>query len=101
MLVFFCQRNVRNILVISLLFRGDKNKSEHSAVVSSLIEQEAASSEMVLKEKSSSRLMKEQKDSNSQPSSPEPLVSLYDKDLICMLAEVNFINGEVSILDVF
>ena len=31
----------------------------------------------------------------SRPTSPTPIVPLYDKDLIRMLAEVNFIQGEV------
>ena len=32
----------------------------------------------------------------SRSASPERVVALYDKDLIRMMAEVNFINGEVS-----
>ena len=34
--------------------------------------------------------------SGSRPTSPTPIVPLYDKDLIRMLAEVNFIQGEVQ-----
>lgn len=52
------------------------------------------------REKSSSRIAKD-KDSGtgagSRPASPEPGVPLYDKDLIRMLVEVNFIQGEVCI----
>lgn len=33
----------------------------------------------------------------SRPSSPDRFVPLYDKDLIRMLAEVQFIQGEVCI----
>lgn len=33
--------------------------------------------------------------SGSRPDSPTQVVPLYDKDLIRMLAEVNFIQGEV------
>ena len=55
------------------------------------------------REKSSGKVAKGDKDKDresavgagSRPASPEPLVPLYDKDLIRMLSEVNFIQGEV------
>ena len=34
---------------------------------------------------------------DSRPGSPDRFVPLYDKDLIRMMAEVNFINGEVRV----
>ena len=37
----------------------------------------------------------------SRPPSPGPQTSLYDKDLLRMFAEVNFIQGEVSENEIF
>lgn len=36
----------------------------------------------------------------TRPSSPERAVPLYDKDLIRMLAEVQFIQGEVHLINI-
>lgn len=42
-----------------------------------------------------SRMVTQQSQPGSRPTSPERMVPLYDKDLIRMLAEVAFIQGEV------
>ncbi|XP_062591392.1 cilia- and flagella-associated protein 46-like [Saccostrea cucullata] len=47
-----------------------------------------------------SRMMTQQSMGGSRPTSPERTVPLYDKDLIRMLAEVAFIQGEVSSITV-
>ena len=53
------------------------------------------------RDKSSKMAKEKEKDKESGPGSrpgtPEPQVPLYDKDLIRMLAEVNFIQGEVGV----
>lgn len=33
---------------------------------------------------------------DSRPGSPDRMVPLYDRDLLRMMAEVNFVNGEVK-----
>lgn len=45
-----------------------------------------------------SRMVTQQSQPGSRPTSPERMVPLYDKDLIRMLAEVAFIQGEVITL---
>lgn len=45
-----------------------------------------------------SRMMTQQSQPGSRPTSPDRMVPLYDKDLIRMLAEVAFIQGEVIII---
>lgn len=42
-----------------------------------------------------SRMVTQQSQPGSRPTSPDRMVPLYDKDLIRMLAEVAFIQGEV------
>ena len=46
-------------------------------------------------QKSATTLQKDTKEPNPPPGSPEPQVLLSDKDLVRMMAEVHFINGEV------
>lgn len=43
-----------------------------------------------------SRMVTQQSQPGSRPTSPDRMVPLYDKDLIRMLAEVAFIQGEVN-----
>nr|XP_022339451.1 cilia- and flagella-associated protein 46-like isoform X3 [Crassostrea virginica] len=44
-----------------------------------------------------SRMMTQQSQPGSRPTSPDRMVPLYDKDLIRMLAEVAFIQGEATV----
>ena len=54
----------------------------------------STTSKMSVKEKGE----KVEGSATSRPSSPEPPVPLYEKDLVRTMAEVNFINGEVSFI---
>ena len=56
------------------------------------MEAERSGTELTLSKSS----LKDMKKDSSRPVSPERGVPLYDKDLIRMMAEVNFINGEAS-----
>ena len=64
-----------------------------------------ASSSGMTEEKSESELGKERpkkekevKEEPTEPIAPEKGPPLYDKDLVRMMAEVNFINAEVSFI---
>ncbi|XP_056005172.1 cilia- and flagella-associated protein 46-like isoform X7 [Ostrea edulis] len=57
---------------------------------------EATPSGVELSERKS-RMMTQQSQPGSRPTSPDRMVPLYDKDLIRMLAEVAFIQGEATV----
>ena len=68
--------------------KPEKQREAGASVASAIPETTTSATEVGVTGRSDTKL-------GTRPSSPERVVPLYDKDLIRMLAEVQFIQGEV------